>query len=131
MIKAESTVVNETKYVAFFCILLSVIMQGVFLLLKKWDYTVLFGNILILVASVLNFYFMGLTVQEAITKEESEAKKLMKSSQGLRSFGMFIFILLGVVLDCFNIVAVILTVFFPRIAVAFRPIFNKKEVVNK
>ena len=131
MIKADSTVRKETMYIAYFCVALSVLMQIVFLAIKKWDYTVLLGNLLSLLVSVLNFYFMGISVQKALTKEQSDARKTMKASQSLRSFGIFIAVMIGVVLPYFNTVSVILPVFFPRVAVSFRPLFKEKEVIDK
>jgi len=132
MIKANDTIKKETKYIAFFCLILSVLMQAVFVLLKRWDYTVILGNLLSYALAVLNFYFMGLTVQKAISMDEKDAKKLMKSSQGLRSAVVFLTVVIGVVAPCFNTVAVIVPIFFPRIAVSFRPLIKeKKEVIDK
>lgn len=131
MIKVNDTIKKETEYIAYFCLLLSVLMQLVFIFLKKWDYTVITGNLLSYTLAVLNFYFMGITVQKAVTMDENDARKLMKSSQGLRSAGLFLGLVIGVVFPCFNTVAVIVPVFFPRIAVSFRPLIkDKKEVID-
>jgi len=132
MIKAEAAVIKETKYIAYFCIILSVLMQAIFILLKKWNYTVILGNLLSYAIAVLNFYIMGLTVQKAVTMDVNEAKKLMRSSQNLRNAGMFLAIVIGVIAPCFNTIAVIIPVFFPRIAISFRPLIkDKKEVIDK
>jgi hypothetical protein len=132
MIKPNATVKNETRYIALFCVILSIIMQIVFILLGKWTYKVILGNILSLIVAILNFFVMGLTVQKAVTLEESDARKLMRSSQNLRNAGIFIAVVIGVVAPCFNTVAVIVPVFFPRIAVSFRPLIkDKKEVIKK
>ena len=132
MIKADSAVKRETKYIAYSCAILSVLMQAVFVILKRWDYTVILGNLLSFAIAVLNFYFMGITVQKAVSREVNDAKKLMKSSQTLRNIGVFIGIVIGVVAPCFNTVAVIIPVFFPRIAVSFRPLIkDQKEVIDK
>lgn len=132
MIKPNATVKNETRYIALFCVILSIIMQIVFILLGKWTYKVILGNILSLMVAILNFFVMGLTVQKAVTLEESDARKLMRSSQNLRNAGIFIAVVIGVVAPCFNTVAVIVPVFFPRIAVSFRPLIkDKKEVIKK
>ena len=55
--KANETVRKECIYIAYFCTILSVLMQAVFVFSKNWDYTVLLGNLLTLVLAVLNFYF--------------------------------------------------------------------------
>ena len=126
MIKADATVKKETKYIAYSGLILSMFMNVVFVVLKKWDYTVILGNLLSLVIGTLNFYFMGLTVQKAITKDPDDAKKLMKSSHSLRNVGIFVGVVIGVVLSCFNTVAVLISLFFPRIAVMFRPFIKEK-----
>ncbi len=132
MIKADAEVKRETRYIAYFCAILSVLMQAVFVVLKRWDYTVFLGNLLSLAIAVLNFYFMGITVQKAVRMDEADAKKLMKSSQGLRNAGVFAVIVIGVITPCFNTFAVIIPVFFPRLAVSFRPLVNdQREVINK
>ena len=127
MIKVDATVKRETKYIAFFCTILSVLMQAVFVLLKRWDYTVILGNLLSLAAAVLNFLIMGITVQKSLELDSADAKKLIKSSQGLRSVAHFAVLAAGVIAPIFNTVAVIIPVFFPRIAVALRPLIKDKQ----
>ena len=58
MIKFAPVVIKETKYIAYFVIILIIAMEAVFLILRKWDVTVLLGNILSASAAVLNFLFM-------------------------------------------------------------------------
>ena len=107
-------------------------MQIVFLAIDMWDYTVLLGNLLSYIVGVLNFLFMGLTVQKAVMMEPSDAKRLMKSSQSLRTAGIFVAAALGAALPVFNTVAVIVPLFFTRIAITFRPLIkDKKEVTDK
>lgn len=132
MIKADETVKRETMYIAYFCFVLSVLMQAIFIVLKKWDYTVVLGNLLSLFVAVFNFYLMGIAVQKAVSMDVSDAKKIMKSSQGLRNILMFVVLAIGVTAPIFNTVSVIVPVFFPRIAVSFRPfIKDRKEVIDK
>ena len=125
MKKIDETVLKETKYIAAWIFIFSVLMQAVFLVISEWNYTVLLGNILSAVFSVLNFFLMGLTVQKALDKDEKEAKTLVKVSQLYRSLMILVVTVIGVALPCFNTVAVIVPVFFPRIAIAMRPLFDK------
>ena len=130
--KANEIVRKESIYIAYFCTILSVIMQAVFVFCNRWDYTVLLGNLLSLSLSVLNFYFMGITVQKAVCKDEADARKLMKSSSSIRTAVMFVIIAIGVALPVFNTIAVVVPLFFSRIAIMFRPfIKDKKEVINR
>ena len=126
MKKIDSTVLLETRYIAAFVLILSVLMQSVFLISGFWDIKVLLGNILGFIAAVGNFLLMGITVQSAVLKEEKDAKNLMKVSQSLRLLMMFLVALIGYLVPVFNTIAVILPFLFPRIAIALRPLFMKK-----
>ena len=127
MKKIDSTVINETKYIAAFTIILSVLMQSVFLILGKWDYTVLLGNLLGASAAVGNFLLMGITVQNALGKDEKDAKSLMKLSGSLRMLMLFVVAMVGYLVPVFKVLTVVIPFIFPRIAVTLRPAFNKKE----
>ncbi len=116
----DKTVIKETKYITVFVIILSLIMQSVFLILKKWDYTVLLGNVFMSSFTVLNFFLMGLSVSKAVVKEEKEAKSIMKLSQTYRMLLMALVLIIGLTMPVFNKLVIIIAVFFPRIAVFFR-----------
>jgi len=118
MKKIDETVLKETKFIAFSTLILSALMQAVFLIIGKWDITVLFGNLLGGGFAVLNFFLMGLTVQKAVMLDEKEAKNSIKISQTYRTLLMIVVAALGVALSCFNTWAVIIPLFFPRIAIA-------------
>ena len=124
MRKVDATVLRETRYIAGCALVMSVVMQIVFIVLGLWDASVLLVNLLGLIAAVGNFFLMGLTVQSAVSKEQKQAASMMKASQTGRLFLLFMAALLGVLLDCFNIWATIIPLFFPRIAIALRPLFK-------
>lgn len=125
MKKLDPTVLRETVYILTSTIILSLLMQSVFLLLSAWDYKVLLGNILGIVAAVGNFLLMGITVQAALCKEEKDAKGLMKLSQSLRLLLLFVIALIGYLVPIFNTVAVVVPFLFPRLAVMVRPLIKK------
>ena len=127
MKKIDPVVVKETKYVAYVTLVLSIMMQAVFLLIGKWNFSVLLGNLLSVFFSVLNFLLMGITVQKALGREEKEAKTLVRTSQLYRNILLFAVAAVGVVLPIFNTVSVIVSLFFPRVAVSLHPILNKKN----
>lgn len=127
MDKIDATVIKETKYIAIWVLVLSALMQAVFLVIGKWDYTVLLGNLLSGAAVILNYFLIGITVQKALEKDEKDAKNTMKVSQLYRFLFLAIVITIGAVLPCFNIWAVIVPMFFIRIAIAFRSLFDKKR----
>lgn len=126
MKKIDKTVLRETIYIACVTVILSLLMQSVFLVINHWDYTVLLGNVLGIIASVGNFFLMGLTVQSAVQKEPDEAKKLVKLSQMLRLFALLIIALIGYIVPVFNIIAFAIPLLFPRIAIFLRPFIIKE-----
>lgn len=127
MKKIDPTVLKETVYILIATLIFSVLMQLIFIIIGKWDYTVLLGNFLGAAAASGNFLLMGLTVQKALEKEEKDAKNIMKLSQMLRLLLLFVIAMVGYLVSLFNLVAVIVPYIFPRIAVAFRPFFMKKN----
>ncbi|MBR3819434.1 MAG: hypothetical protein IKJ41_09860 [Clostridia bacterium] len=127
MKKIDSTVKKETLYIFLFTIVLSALMESVYLIIGKWDYSVLLGNILGAVAATANFFIMGLTVQNALGKEEKDAKNLMKLSQSLRMLMLFAVALVGYLVPVFSLVAVVIPFIFPRIAVTLRALFIKNQ----
>lgn len=126
MKKIDKTVLRETGYIAVCCVIFSAFMEALFLIIGKWDLTVLLGNLLGLFAAVGNFFLMGLTIQKAVGYEQKQAADAMKASQSMRMIMLFVVAALGVLLGCFNAVSTIAVLFFPRIAVMLRPLFNKK-----
>ena len=125
MKKLDPTVLKETLYILTSTLILSLLMQSVFLLVGAWDYKVLLGNILGIVAAVGNFLLMGITVQSALRKEQKEAKSLMKLSQTLRLLMLFVVALVGYLVPIFSTVAVVIPFLFPRLAITVRPFIKK------
>lgn len=124
--KLDKTVLRETIYIFGFACILSLLMEAVFIIAGAWDITVLLGNLLGLIAAVGNFLLMGITVQVSLTKDEKKAKSLVKVSQMGRLFMLLAIALIGHLVPIFNLLAVVITYLFPRIAILFRPLFNKK-----
>ncbi|MBQ4136246.1 MAG: ATP synthase subunit I [Clostridia bacterium] len=127
MKKIDAAVKKETLYILLWVLIFSALMQAVFLIIGKWDYRVLLGNLLSGSASVLNFFFMGLTVQKAVTKDEKGAKATMKLSQLYRFLFIIIITVIGILVPCFNNWTVVIPIFFPRIAILLSPLFNRAK----
>ncbi|MBQ6897370.1 MAG: hypothetical protein IJN70_00195 [Clostridia bacterium] len=127
MKKIDSTVLKETAFVASVTFILSVLLQAVFLVAGKWDYTVLLGNVLGAAAGIGNFFLMGLTVQSSLGLEVKDAKSRMKLSQMLRTLLMFAVAVVGYLVPVFNLITVVIPFLFPRIAVTVRAIMIKKQ----
>lgn len=124
--RIDPAVKKETLYILGTSILLSVVMELVFWLAGHMDYTVPLGNLLGVGISVLNFFLMGLTIQKSIGLDEKAASDKLKLSQMLRMLMVIALAAVGVGLPCFHALAVVIPLFFPRIAIAFRPFLDKE-----
>lgn len=127
MKKLDPVVIRETKYMAVWVLILSAVMQAVFLVIGHWNYTVLLGNVLGAVAVVANFFAMAVGIQRALAKEEKDAKQAIRASNALRLFAMFVVLALGVLLPCFSTWTTVIPFFFPRLIVAFQPLRDKNK----
>lgn len=126
MAKIDGVVAKETRYIAGITIILSILMEAVFLIIGMWSYKVLIGNLLGAAVAVANFLLMGITVQNAVQKDEKDAATLMKVSQMLRNLMLLITALLAFLLPFINPAAAIIPLFFPRIAIFLIPVRDRK-----
>ena len=127
MVNSRSVILKETKFIFVWEILLSLPMQALFYILGEWDYTVLLGNTLSGVVAVLNFFLMGIAVRKAIGEKENDARKVITASCRCRLLMILILLVIGVTISAFHFWAMIPPLLFPRIAIAFRPLFDKKK----
>lgn len=125
--KIDKTVIKETKYITTFVAIFSVLMQAVFLIIARWNYTVLLGNLWGAAIAVGNFFVMGLFVQKAVMQNEQDARQTVKASQRLRLAAIFILSVIGIIIfkQTPTRVAVLIPLIFPRFAVMLRPFIKK------
>lgn len=125
--KVDPTVMKETRYIAAAVLILSALMQAVFLIIGRWNSTVLLGNLYGAAIAVGNFFLMGLTVQHCLTLNPDDAKKKMKLSQQGRLMLMLVLCMIGAALSCFDTIALLIPQFFPRIGVTVRGLSIKDQ----
>lgn len=125
--KVDPTVLKETRYIALSVLILSMLMQAVYLVIGRWDYTVLLGNLYGAAVAVGNFFLMGLTVQKCLTMEPDEAKKRMKLSQQGRMLMLLVLCVIGGVLPFMDTIAVLIPQLFPRVGVTIRGLTMKDK----
>ena len=143
--KIQPAVKRETKKIALGTGILTVLMIAVFLILRRFDWTVITGALLGYAAAVGNFFLMALTVQKAademkpipqpeapedepdpdedekeapLSEDAKRGKQRIQLSYTLRMFGLGAIAILGVTLPWFQSVAVLLPMLFPRIVIA-------------
>lgn len=127
-LKIDPTVKKETIYVCVVTLILSMLMESVFLILRQWHLTVLFGNLVGAGTGILNFFLLGLSVQKAVKNEETRAKEILRASHALRYALMVILVLIAILIpSVFNMWATLISLLFATIAVYTRAIFNKDK----
>lgn len=131
-VKIDKAVIKETKYIAAFVLIFSVLMQAVFLILHAyqittWDYKVILGNVWGAGIAIGNFFVMGLYVQKAVSQEAQDAKKTLKLSQSVRFAAIVVLAAVGLLIPIFNRITVVIPLLFPSVAIFMRPLFKKKK----
>lgn len=93
-----------------------------------FDYTVFLGGIGGGIIAVLNFFLMGLTVQQvAATEDQEMARMRMKASYSRRMMLQILWIVVVCVAPCFALVAGLLPLLFPSIGIKFTSIIKKER----
>ena len=126
----DPVVLKETRFIAAVVLILSGLMQIVFLVLGKWDYTVLLGTLWGMLLAVGNFFLMARTVEKAVSLNPEDVKKKVQASLQLRLAGLVLGCVIGGLVPFMNTFAVLVPQFFPRIGVAVRGLMLKggKEI---
>ena len=126
--RIDPTVKKETLYISIVTLIISMLMQSVYLIIGRWGISVLFGNVLGAGIGILNFFLLGLSVQKAVSEDEKKAKEIMRVSHTVRFAGIIVLIAVSLIFPkVFDIVATIISLLFASTAVFFRQIFTKKN----
>jgi len=124
----DPAVRKETGYIALWVGILSLVMEAVFLLIRRWDWSVLAGNLGGAAVAIGNFLLLAVTVSKAIASGEPEAAaRRVKGTATLRLLGVALACVLLVAVAKTNVYATLIPLLFPRIGLAFRPLMDKKR----
>lgn len=129
---ADPVVKRETLRISLGTIVLSAVMQLVFVLIKRWDMTVVCGNLLGAFTAILNFFLMCLTVQRCVQLPSDKAALRIRASQSGRLFMMAAFLGMAALLPkVFNIFAAAIPLIFPTLTImAYKLFFAKKQIAE-
>lgn len=123
--KIDGTVKKETAYVAIAEAILIAVMLAIYLIISKFTTNVLFAALTSGAVAVLNFFVMGLTVQKAVTvDDDSDRRKLIRASQLVRLLVMGVVVIVCAVFPKFDIFALFIPLFFPRLFAQARGIYG-------
>lgn len=91
-----------------------------------FDYTVILGGLFGGAVAVLNFFLMGVTVQNvASTTDEEFARKKMKASYSQRMLLQMVWGIIAIAAPCFQFVAGLLPLLFPGVGIKLMGIIKK------
>ena len=125
--KIDPVIRKNTLYIAMFVLIGTALMESVFLIIGKWDVTVLWGGLWGAFAAILNFFLMAMMVQKAVTKDKKDAASLMKVSQNLRMLLLVALCAIGAALPAFNLIAVLIPLVFPSIGAKLHSVIVKDQ----
>ncbi len=118
--------------VSKFNVLLTVILNIVFRIIGKWDYTVLLGSILGLIITTYFYYSICVSVPKALEYGDPElAQKSIRASRSMRTIVMAVGLIIAIKLPWFNICATVVPLLFTRISIAFLHFDTDGEEENK
>ena len=125
--KPDSTVLRETRHLVIGLLIVSVITNFIFAGLGKWDYTVVTGALLGTLAATLNFFLLGLTVQQA-TEQTKNPKQYAHRTYAIRMLLMMGLLVCGILLPWFNAVATIVPVLMETpVILILKLVLGRKE----
>lgn len=148
----QPAVIQETKRIAGGTLILTAAMLIVFVLLGRMDYTVVLGALLGAAYAVGNFFLLALSVQMAAEKmngshpaplpepeegeepteaplspEAQEARKKMQLSYTGRMLLLIVVAIVAIKAPCFNAIAALIPMLFPRIIIFINGIIMKNQ----
>ena len=131
----DPAVKKETGYIVVWVVLLSLVMEGVFLIIGQWDLSVLFGNLGGAAVAVGNFFLMALIATRAVNRavekgKPEEAAARVKATATVRLLGCLAICVLLIAVFKTNLFATVIPLLFPRIGIAFRPLIDRKRGVE-
>lgn len=133
--KLQPAVKAETKKVAVGTFAGVILMWCIFGLLHAaipesvpFDYTVILGGLGGGIVAVLNFFFMGVTVQTVVSLEDEKmARRKMQASYSRRMMLQFLWGVAAIAVPCFQFAAGLLPLLFPGVVVKAAGIFGTKK----
>ena len=129
--EVRRTVWRETGYAAVWVAALSLLMEAVFLLAKRWTPAVLGGNLVGGLTAVGNYLLLSLTVARAAGGPADKVALRVRSSMSARLLGQAAVCAIAVGLLHTNVYATVIPLLFPRVGIAFRPAVDRHRGVTE
>lgn len=126
MVKVDDVVKRETQYIAVVVLILSALLEAIYLFIGLWNYTVLLGNILGGLTGILNFFLMCIGLQSALNKDVKSAKTTAQFSQTYRNIMIIAVLAIAYFVPIFDIIPTVIALIFSTFGV-----YGKFFTMNK
>ncbi len=131
----QSALRRETVHVGIYTLLGLVVMWIVFWILHilmpervPFDYTVILGGVGGGIVAVLNFFWMGLTIQNAaLMSDQDNARGRIRASYSRRMLLQMLWGIVAAALPYVQFAAALLPLLFPSLGIKISGIFMKKR----
>ena len=114
--QADNAVLKETKHIAIGVLIGDVIMCLVFVILKRFDLSVLLGAILGSVFAVGNIFYLGVSVNKALEKGEG-GQSYFRKTYIVRMLLHAVCVIIAALVPFINTIAGIVPLFFPKLVI--------------
>lgn len=116
---------KEAGYIAAGTVVLSALVQIVWVVFFKYDLSVFLGGLWGGTFAVVNFVLMGLTVQKvARESDQMAAKRRMQASYQMRMILIILATVLAIIVPGISWVMAVISLFFPRLTILVMPLFR-------
>ncbi|MGN1340040.1 MAG: hypothetical protein ACI4WS_07080 [Oscillospiraceae bacterium] len=110
----------------YFVLLLVLFFAGGF------DYTLLLGGVWGNVVGIGNFWLLGKSAESALRRRDAKsARSYMNTMYCIRYLGMFLALTLAAVLPFISVITAALPLFFPRIAITLKALWETRSERRK
>lgn len=93
-----------------------------------FDYTLLVGGVWGNIAGVGNFWLMGITAEKAVRRRDPKAaQSYMNTMYCIRYLGLFLVMTAAAVLPFVNVVTAAVPLFFPRIIITIKALWEERS----
>ncbi len=130
MLKKDQPVYEEMRSLAPYFLVIGGIYMAIMTVLffaLGFDYSLLLGGVYGMIIAVLNFFALGKTAQSALKRDAKAAQTYMNVMYCIRYLGLFALLTLGALAPFINLIAEVIPLFFPKIAITIRALREKEE----
>ncbi len=126
--KLTPVVAENLKKITIYNLGLTIIENAVFFIIGFWGFDVLAGSLFGYAVSVINFLWLGLSVQKAMEKEQKQAQLYMQSTYTARMVLFAASFAIALIVPVFNWIAAVIPFIFTRISIMIINFTNKEGI---